>query len=112
MDIKNKLAEDFQQKLDSAKLFEKSLSISRTSLIIFDECHHGTKNDLYNTFLKTIYFKEKIKPRVIGFSASLVKQKVKTKNESNNNNYNNNNKNNKNNNHNNYYNNYYTKCVV
>lgn len=50
----------------------------QVNLLVFDECHHATKNDPFVQIMKVIKDSpEDERPRILGLSASLLGQKVK-----------------------------------
>lgn len=51
---------------------------TQVNLIIFDECHHASKNDPYVQIMKVVRdYPSESRPRILGLSASLLGKKVK-----------------------------------
>ena len=55
-------------------------SMSEIALIVFDECHHATKNHPYNRIMTEFYFSSSIKPKILGMTASPISTGVNKSN--------------------------------
>ena len=54
------------------------LRLSHANLLVFDECHHATKNHPFKKIMDIFAgFPEKDHPRILGLTASVVGKKVK-----------------------------------
>ena len=58
---------------------QAKLSLSRTNLLVFDECHHANKNHPYKQIMDCFadFPNQQDCPRILGLTASVVGEKVK-----------------------------------